>query len=116
VNLHGALAVLAAALALVVVLLAVAAALRHAPLRLATDRAILATEAAVALALLAGLPELATGQGPRDGLHVVYAVVAIVALPVGRGWGGLARGPRPLPVGLAGVILLGVLVRLAQTG
>jgi hypothetical protein len=116
VTLHVALAVLTAGLALVVAAVTIVGAIRHATLRFAIDRAILATEAAVALALLAGLPELATTPGPRDGLHLVYAVVALGALPAGRAWRGFAQGPRPMPIGIACVVLLGVLVRLAQTG
>src|SRR5437762_1082544 len=114
--LHLILAWLSAAFAAAVVLLAIVGGMRHAVHRFAIDRAILATEATVGLALASGLLQLASGPGPHDGLHFIYAAVALVALPIGRAWGGLTRGPRPWPLALAGTVLLGVLIRLAQTG
>jgi hypothetical protein len=116
VSLHLALAWIAAALDAVVAVLLIAGALRHAQPRFAIDRAILAVEAAVGLALLSGALALVAGPGPHDGLHLVYAVIALVALPIGRAWRGLATGPRPIPLGIGVVVLFGVLVRLAQTG
>jgi hypothetical protein len=116
VSVHVALAWLSAMFDALVVLLAIGGGLRHRMPRFAIDRAILATEAWVGLALLTGLLSLAGGRGPADPLHFLYAVVALAALPVGRAWQGLARGPRPWPLAIAGIVLLGVLVRLAQTG
>jgi hypothetical protein len=115
-TIHLALAWVAAVLDGLVLALAVVGGLRHRMARFAIDRAILATEAGIALALVSGLFQLATTPGPRDPLHFVYALVALAALPAGRAWLGLGRGPRPWPLAIAGVIVLGVLVRLAQTG
>lgn len=115
-SLHLALAIIAAGLALVVGGLAVAASVRGAMARFAMDRAILATEAVVAVAIVTGLVQLGATSGPRDGLHLLYAAVALLALPVARAWRGGRRGPQPLPLAIGALVLLGVLVRLAQTG
>jgi hypothetical protein len=114
--LHLILAWLSALLAAVVLALVIAGGLRQAMPRFAIDRAILATEASVGLALLSGLFQLATSAGPADGLHFVYAAVALLALPIGRAWRGMEPGPRPWPLTIAAIVLLGVLIRLAQTG
>jgi len=116
VNVHLALAVLAAALAVGVAALAIVGRLRGSIPRFAIDRAVLATELVIALAIVSGLLDVSSTGGPHDGLHLLYAIVAIVALPIGRTWRGLARGPRAVPLTIAAVVLLGVLVRLAQTG
>jgi hypothetical protein len=113
---HLILAWLSAFLAVIVVVLAVVGGIRHAMPRFAIDRAILATEVSLGLALFSGVLELATTTGPSDGLHFVYAAVALIALPIGRLWGGIERGPRPWPLAIAGLVLLGVLIRLGQTG
>ena len=76
------------------------------------DRAVLVgTGTALVAALVGGLAFL-TASGPGDPLHVLYAVLAVVALPVARAWGD---APRPGPMLLGGLVLLGVTVRLFQT-
>jgi hypothetical protein len=116
VSLHLALAVVAGVLAALVGGLAIVGRLRGAMPRFAIDRTVLAAEAVIGLAAASGLVQLATGSGPHDGLHLIYAAVALLALPVGRAWRGLVRGPRTVPLVIAAAVLLGVLVRLAQTG
>jgi hypothetical protein len=116
VNIHLGLAIAAGALGVLVAGLTLVGAVRRTMPRFAIDRALLAAEVAVGLAILSGAVDLAATGGPHDGLHLVYAGVALVALPIGRAWRGLARGPRPTPLAIATVVLIGVLVRLAQTG
>lgn len=114
---HATLALLAGALDAAVLAVVVLAAARRQPLppRL-LDRLILALEGTVGLAIAVGLGQVVAGQRPADGLHLLYALVALIAMPIGRSWRGLARGPRVVPLALAGVVVAGVLVRLLQTG
>jgi hypothetical protein len=71
---------------------------------------------ALAAALL-GLLLLATGSAPADPLHLVYGVVAVVALPLAAAF---AAGRRPrsqsLALLLGAAVEIGVIVRLFQTG
>lgn len=64
-----------------------------------------------------GLGLLAGGAAPREGLHFVYALVAIAIVPVG---GSLfARVParaRAIAAAFSAVVVLGVILRLFQTG
>jgi hypothetical protein len=96
---------------------------------------IVAVPGVVALSAAAGLVLLAGTGGPRDGLHAVYGVVALVALPLTRILGAgppphdddprgrpaepastqLTRGPALWLVAGA-AITLGALLRLAGTG
>jgi hypothetical protein len=87
------------------------------PDRRTLDRAILAVLGLASLGLLTGLWELAAGSRPSDQLHYLYALVAVLILPVARfaGPGWWARN-RAIVVSVAGVILIGIAVRLAQTG
>jgi hypothetical protein len=116
VSVHLGLAWLAGALVALVVVAAMLGRARGKMSRFAIDRLILAAEAAVALAIITGLLEVAGGSLPGDQLHAVYAAVALVGLPIGRGWRGISSGPAPVPLIVAGLVVLGVLVRLAQTG
>src|SRR4051812_2618725 len=52
--------------------------------RRAQDRLILGALAVVGVAILTGLVLLVTGHVPTDPLHVLYAVAALVALPIAR--------------------------------
>jgi hypothetical protein len=54
------------------------------PLRAVIEWLVVAVPLLVALAGVVGLILLAGTGGPRDGLHAVYAVVAIVTLPLAR--------------------------------
>jgi hypothetical protein len=57
------------------------------------------------------------GASPREGLHFVYALLALAIVPVGRNLSdGWSARPRGLAVAVASLVALGVLVRLFQTG
>lgn len=64
-----------------------------------------------------GLGNLFGVGGPRDPLHLLYAVAAAVALPLAASF---ARGGSPRERGVAtllgAVVVVGVIVRLFQTG
>lgn len=77
-------------------------------------------QAAVASLLVvgaaSGLVLLATGARPADGLHLLYAVVAIALIPLARSFlGGTNRAAAALLLA-AFVVLGGVVYRLFTTG
>jgi hypothetical protein len=84
--------------------------------RLWLDRTILLAEAAIVLGVLSGGTVLAAGSRPTDPLHYLYAAIALLALPVVRAWGGPLAGRRPGVMLLGSLVLLGVTLRLFQTG
>jgi FtsH-binding integral membrane protein len=84
-------------------------------LRFARDRAILGALALVVAGSAVGLVLLVTGNGPDDPLHLLYGALAILVLPVARFWDRVS-GHRALAVGIAGVVLTLLVVRLFQTG
>jgi hypothetical protein len=73
--------------------------------------------------LLIGLLSAATGaalvlfaSGPEDGLHVLYGIVLLLIIGVGR-WLGREGGRRQAGwIALSSVIALGVFGRLVMTG
>jgi hypothetical protein len=81
------------------------------------DRAILLGIALATIDALLGIVLLAVGHAPMDLLHVVYGGVALVVLPAAR-WAGRSGDlrRRALWVAAGCVVLLGVLLRLVQTG
>lgn len=81
--------------------------------RLWLDRTVLGGAGVALLAALVGAIAGITGPGPEDPLHLVYAGLAVLVLPIGRAWGD---EPRPGPMLLAGVALIGITLRLFQTG
>jgi hypothetical protein len=83
--------------------------------RFALDRAILAALALVMIGIVLGLVILVTGGRPADPLHLLYAAVSLVVLPIARFWDRLARR-RPLAIGIGGLIVVGLVFRLFQTG
>jgi len=81
------------------------------------DRAILVELGVVALAIVAGGAVFVSGPGPRDPLHLVYAVAALVTLPIARfAVPSLAPGRRSGALLAGGVILIALTLRLQQTG
>ena len=116
VTIHVALAwaAVAAGLALLVVALLTAAG-RTASYR-ELDAAILAQLATIGATAIVGLVLPVTGSTVRDPLHLVYAVVALAAAPLGRYMGrGDARRIGRFAV-VAGLVVLGSTLRLFMTG
>lgn len=72
---------------------------------------------AIGVTAAGGLGILAAGGGPRELLHVVYAVFALGILPVlGRASARLEPRRRGLVTLLAAIVTLVALLRLAATG
>ena len=64
-----------------------------------------------------GLVLLATGARPADGLHLLYAIVAIALIPLARSFVGRASSRAAGALLLAAFIVLGgVVYRLFTTG
>lgn len=64
-----------------------------------------------------GLVLLATGERPADGLHLVYATVAMALIPLARSFLGRARARAGAAVLFAAFVVLGgVAYRLFTTG
>ena len=64
-----------------------------------------------------GLVLLATGARPAEGLHLLYAIVAIALIPLARSFLGRANGRGPAALMLAAFVVLGgVAYRLFSTG
>lgn len=71
----------------------------------------------VIVAAASGLVLLATGSRPADGLHLLYALIAIGLIPLARSFLGRASGRRAAALLLVAFILLGAVVfRLFTTG
>lgn len=69
------------------------------------------------VAAASGLVLLATGAQPAEGLHLLYAIVAIALIPLARSFSGRANGQAPRALLLAAfVVLAGVMYRLFATG
>ena len=115
VEAHRVLAILVALGAGLVVILVAFGESTHRPMRFARDRAILGVLVLVLAGAALGLVLLATGPGPEDPLHLLYAAVAALVLPVARFWEPLARR-RSLAVAVSGAALALLVLRLFQTG
>lgn len=79
----------------------------------------LAVEAVILVTALVGPLLLATGHQPADPLHLLYAVSAVGALPVALAIAmsrGATRSRRDRWLALGALLLVGVSVRLRQTG
>jgi hypothetical protein len=114
-NAHQLIAPLVAAAGIGLLAVVVVAAARHRTARFATDRVILVALALVGLGIASGLLVLLAGSRPADPLHFLYAGVALAVLPVARFWGRLERYRAPA-LGIAGIVLAALVLRLFQTG
>lgn len=64
-----------------------------------------------------GLLLLATGAGPADGLHLLYALIAIALIPLARSFLGRAHGRGAGALLLVAFVVMGAIVyRLFTTG
>ena len=115
VDVHRLIAIVAGVAAAATVVAVVVRAWLGRPGRLAVDRLILTALVVIAANVVVGLVLLGTGSRPADPLHFLYAVVALLALPVVRFWGALERR-RALALGIGALVLVGLVVRLFQTG
>jgi hypothetical protein len=117
-DLHAALAILAAIAAGATLLLVATAAVRGRTLvQPWTDRAILFALALVVANVFVGAGIAVGGRRPADPLHYLYAILAIVVLPIARFGGGESWARRrALVIGLGAIVLVGLVVRLVQTG
>ncbi|HEY0443418.1 MAG TPA: hypothetical protein VGC90_04265 [Candidatus Limnocylindrales bacterium] len=81
------------------------------------DKVILVQAVAAAAAGIVGLALVATGGAVRDLLHVVYAAVAVGTI-IGTRYAVHSHDPRRAGrwIAVAGVIVLGAMIRLFMTG
>lgn len=114
-QLHLVLAVLVAVGGGTVAIVVILGAATHHPVRFALDRVILGVLLLLAIAVLSGLVILVTGARPHDPLHLLYAVLALLVLPVARFWDRLSDR-RALAVVVGSVVIIALVLRLFQTG
>jgi hypothetical protein len=116
-TLHAASAVATAVCGVAIGVLGLIAAVTGRQLRLTLDRLVLVGLVAAGVAIVTGPVLWWLGRQPRDPLHQLYAVAAAVVLPLAR-FVPLARDWRRRAAGLAagGLLVVGLVVRLAQTG
>ena len=71
----------------------------------------------VVVGAASGLLMVAAGSRPADGLHFLYALIAIAIIPLARSFLGRMRGRGPTTLLLAAFVVLGAVVyRLFTTG
>jgi hypothetical protein len=116
-TLHAGAALVAAAAGAAVVVLALTALVTGRALRLTIDRLLLVGLVAAGVAIVTGPVLWWQGRQPGDPLHLIYAVAVAGVLPIAR-FGLPARDwrRRVAWVGVGGVLVIGLVVRLAQTG
>lgn len=116
-RIHEALGYLAIGVAVAGVVWAAALALARRPAPAVFERFQAAVVSTVIVGAASGALLVAVGETPRDGLHLLYAGVAIVCIPLARSFGrrdDSRRGAMLLLV--AFIVLAAVLGRLASTG
>lgn len=83
----------------------------------AFERLQAAVVAALVVGAASGLLQLVAGASPADGLHLLYAAIAIGLIPLARSFMGRASGRGPAAFLLVAFVVLGALVyRLFTTG
>jgi hypothetical protein len=116
-QLHVVSAVIAAVLAVALGVACAASLVTGRTLHLTIDRLILAELAVVAVAIADGVLLLATGHQPTDPLHLLYALLALGILPLARfSLPTIRETRRRWLVLVGGAVLVGLIVRLWQTG
>lgn len=84
---------------------------------LAFERFQAAVVSVLVVGAASGLVLLATGERPADGLHLLYATVAIALIPLARSFLGRTRARAGAALLLAAFVVLGgVAYRLFTTG
>lgn len=84
---------------------------------LAFERFQAAVVSVLVVGAASGLVLLATGARPAEGLHLLYALVAIALIPLARSFFGRANGRAAAVLLLAAFVVLGgVMYRLFTTG
>lgn len=83
----------------------------------AFERLQAAVVAALIVGAASGLVMLAAGARPTDGLHLLYAAIAVALIPLARSFMGRSggRGPAALLL-VAFIVLAALLYRLFTTG
>jgi hypothetical protein len=83
----------------------------------AFERLQAAVVAALIVGVASGLIMIAAGARPAEGLHLLYAVIALALIPLARSFLGRAGGRAPAALLLVAFVVLGaVLYRLFTTG
>lgn len=83
----------------------------------ASERSQAAVVSILVVGAASGFVLLATGARPAEGLHLLYATVAIALIPLARSFLGRANGRAAAALMLAAFVVLGGLVyRLFTTG
>ncbi len=117
VAVHVGLAILAGAVAVLIGVVGLAGAVGSRASRPWLDRLILVELGLIAIALLTGALLPLVGRGPADSLHLLYAGLTLVVLPIARFAAPSLGWDRRWWMTVAGtVLLIGLLVRLVQTG
>ncbi len=71
----------------------------------------------LAQGLLGAILYLAGNKRPHDGLHLLYGVLLVVALPIGASYvSGQKPRREPLVYGLVGLFMVGLTIRGITTG
>jgi hypothetical protein len=90
--------------------------------RFAVDRAVLAVLVFLGTAGLVGIAQLVSGSRPAEPVHLVYGPAALICVPIAIWIGARAsagrasRLRRDVWTAGAGVVLLGLVLRLVATG
>jgi hypothetical protein len=115
VDVHRVLAIVVGIAGVVVAVVAFGWARLGRPGRYAVDRVVLAAIVLILGAMVSGVLLLLGESRPSDGLHLLYAGVALLVLPAVRFPAAFASR-RGLAIGVGGLVLVALVVRLAQTG
>jgi heme A synthase len=66
--------------------------------------------------LLGGLLFVAGNKRPHDGLHILYGVLLVIALPIGASYTSGHARREPLVYGIVGLFMVGLSIRAITTG
>ena len=66
--------------------------------------------------LVGGLLFVAGDKRPHDGLHILYGVLLVIALPIAASYTSNRARREPLIYGLVGLFMVGLSIRAITTG